>query len=256
MVRAIVTFIYMSLALFIMEANAQTNTGGLRGDGWTVTVDRVGTVANKSSKLYRVELTYSFSKYSTIWVDGLGTIQPAGQINIATASETIVFRTEQTAQPLATVPISTAIFNQPVEAGIEYPPTVNSTTTVWKIYGTPVVVHAVISDFTPLAMKTLNSLSNGAAEDCYPTASGCLMTPWVRVFNGDRSKGNYGQGDVAVMLIYSQQTVSGRTSIGITVYFAERQGLAGSTTWNYGGGTDVQGAAVKFINALIARISS
>jgi hypothetical protein len=255
MVKGFVTMMLVLLSCSSTEGISQSTTDGISGEGWHIKVDRVWIVKGKPGNLYDVKLNYSFARYSTIWVDGLGVIQPSGQIELSTSSDTIVFRAGKATLPLVSVPLTTAIFFQPAEAGVEYPTTITSPTAAWRQYGEAIQVPVAISNFTPAALKALNDQSNGAAELCRPQDGGCLMTPWVPVFSGDRRKGDYGQGDVAVMLVYYQQTVSGSTSINPTIFYAQRQGLAGSPTWDYSGGTDVQRAASKFLTMLIVRIS-
>jgi hypothetical protein len=241
------------LAYVSLCASAQEFPSNVRGPNWEVKIETVRKVATVPKPLYRLTVSYSFLDRTGIWIDGLGMVVPQDSVTFTTLAP-LRFREAKGKSPIVTLPIASVV-SQPLERGIEYPLSVTSPSSLWKSYGTPIDLKRDDKMFASTAMKALQQPSNGSTLACRLDDDGCIFTAWFRVFTGDRSKGNFNQGDISVMLVHKPTSVGGQPGIHFACYYLVRQGLAGSPDWDYTGGIDVQKAAMQFLDHLLSQLS-
>jgi hypothetical protein len=201
---------------------------------------------------YEVHLSYAFKVRQSVWLQGVGTISPVGDINYVVRRNKLVFRSSKNGSRLVSVSIEPTAIQQLPEDSNQFPSVTTGAGVNWKEYG-PALQLSIEPATAPRRLFNTfkDNKKNLSLTPCRPDDEGCLLTPWVRITDPGKTI----QGQISIMLTFKAVNPKHQTTI-VRIFYAERQGFIGSPDWDPAGGKVVKDAGDLFLPNLRSAIAN
>jgi hypothetical protein len=237
--RNVAAFIFF-LLIATSQSMAQVQYNHASGKGWHVDISEVIPQGATAAEGYQIHLSYAFAGSDSVWLQGVGPLEPSGAFTYVIRKDDVVFRSAKAGGLLASVKIRPTNFDQPPPHGDQYPSPVPPT--IWR----PAQSFNLQVD----AKKAMDVLRCALVDTThrYPTSCApydqlCWLSPWTLVTSDPNI-----QGEVSVMLIFAGN--QGGPSPIVKILYTTRQGYVGSDQWDNDGGKVVDDATVPFLTRL------
>ena len=242
--RRMVVPVACVLLITAVAARAKGMANHAAGPNWRVDIDEVRPLGNSSRAGYAIHLSYEFSGAGLVWLDGVGEVEPRGELRYAIQRDQVVFRSSRRDKPVARVRLEPTIYSQPAPHGDDYPATAGGPS--WST--APAMTAPIDAKKAALLLNDLlYQESKHLPKPCRPMDGGCWLTPWTRI-----ATDGYSDGEIAVMLLFADN--NGQPPTTINILFFKRQGYKGSAGYENDGEL-ISKAAGPFMTRLRDTIS-
>jgi hypothetical protein len=175
-------------------------------------------------------MSYDFPGRSTVWLQGIGSLPPKGNLSYIVQGKRVVFRTAKGSTLLASLGVIPTYVAQLPEAGSLFPPPTTYGNT-W-VHDLPnLEMPLTVPQATSFVMDLLGKPGNPqrfSFTPCRPDDEGCILSQWTTITN----PGEHIQAQFSVMLTYAQDKSKGKGVTVVKVFYIGRQAYQGGSEWS------------------------
>jgi hypothetical protein len=179
---------------------------------------------NAATPVTAVNVTYNFPNRDEVWLDGVGTLPPTGELHYVLRTKQMTFRDQRSGKVLQMLDVTPTTIHMGGTLAL-FPDT--TTVDKWIKFSVQLTLNKPTRELPRILFELAadpNTPVQLSLSPCRPDDDGCLVSQWERI----TSRAAPIQVDFSMMITYKAAGTAENPVTTATIYYTARQGYLGA----------------------------